>query len=174
MIRSKRVNGYSDNAVLSEFYGLSTDTKPTENVATGSVFLEVDTGATFLYDEESEDWTEVESGSGGGGGGDSDFSTAEVTLINSAENSFPYRIVLAYYDDDGIHVDYIEVSYGDSPVLNVPLYKGKCAIAVIVMNTDFNIMPSTSGNVTISVGEDTSSLVITGDGSFTAAGIIPG
>ena len=86
MIRSKRVNGYSDNAVLSEFYGLSTDTKPTENVATGSVFLEVDTGKTFLYDEEGEDWTEVENGSsGGGGGGDSDFSTA--MLVDLGPNS---------------------------------------------------------------------------------------
>lgn len=83
MVRSKRVNAYSDNAVLSEYYGLSTDTKPTENVATGSVFIEVDTGATFLYDEEGEDWTEVESGSSGGGsGGDSDFSTAEVTIAS--------------------------------------------------------------------------------------------
>lgn len=87
MIRSKRVNAYSDNAVLNEYYGLSTDTKPTENVATGSVFIEVDTGATFLYDEEGEDWTEVQSGSsGGGGGGGGDFRNI-IQTINIPEQT---------------------------------------------------------------------------------------
>jgi len=34
-----------------EYAGVSTDTKPTEMVATGSLFLEVDTGDVFLFNE---------------------------------------------------------------------------------------------------------------------------
>jgi len=35
-----------------EFAGLSTDSKPTIGVATGSIFIEVDTGKVFLFNEE--------------------------------------------------------------------------------------------------------------------------
>lgn len=43
-----------------EAAGLSTDTKPTDGVSTGSMFIEVDTGKAYLYDEVSG-WTEVGS-----------------------------------------------------------------------------------------------------------------
>lgn len=37
-----------------EFAGLSTDSKPIQNdIITGSLFLEVDTGDVFAYDEET-------------------------------------------------------------------------------------------------------------------------
>lgn len=50
---------------------LSTDTKPT-NVGNGSILLEMDTGKTYAFDAEGEEWIEVSSGgSSGGGGGDS-------------------------------------------------------------------------------------------------------
>lgn len=42
-----------------EYAGLSTDEKPTEGVATGSVFIEVDTANAYLYDEEGEEWEKV-------------------------------------------------------------------------------------------------------------------
>ena len=35
--------------------GLSTDTKPTDGIVTGSDFTEVDTGDVYFFDEES-DW----------------------------------------------------------------------------------------------------------------------
>ena len=45
-----------------EFAGLSTDTpKPSECVATGSLFLEVDTGDVYAYDEEGETWDKIAS-----------------------------------------------------------------------------------------------------------------
>lgn len=41
-----------------ELCGLSADEKPTgDDLATGSIFTEVDTGTVFFYDEES-DWVE--------------------------------------------------------------------------------------------------------------------
>lgn len=36
-----------------EFAGLSTDGKPEERVMTGSLFLEVDTGDVYAFDETS-------------------------------------------------------------------------------------------------------------------------
>ena len=43
-----------------EYAGLSTDTKPTDEIiATGSVFIEVNTGNAYLYDEIGETWKKV-------------------------------------------------------------------------------------------------------------------
>ena len=39
-----------------QFSGLSTDTKPTEGLATGSTFLEVDTSDVYFFEEESGTW----------------------------------------------------------------------------------------------------------------------
>ena len=46
-----------------EFRGLSTDTKPTEldgeTIINGSVFIEIDTGSVFVFDENGQEWNEV-------------------------------------------------------------------------------------------------------------------
>ena len=42
-----------------EWAGLSTDDKPTEGVATGSTFLEVDTGDVYAYDSEGLMWRKL-------------------------------------------------------------------------------------------------------------------
>lgn len=41
--------------IQEQFVGLSTDEKPT-NVFNGSVFLEMDTGAVYLFDAEKSEW----------------------------------------------------------------------------------------------------------------------
>lgn len=46
----------SEDERLIEAYGLSTDTKPTTGVITGSVFIEVDTSSAFFFDEVSGNW----------------------------------------------------------------------------------------------------------------------
>lgn len=48
-----------------EYAGLSTDTKPDNNDATGSLFLEVDTGDVYAYDEAGESWGKIASLGGG-------------------------------------------------------------------------------------------------------------
>lgn len=65
--KQKRV--VDDNIyIMSEFRGLSTDTKPViytdENgreflVDNGSAFIELDTGDVFGYDLDSQDWNEL-------------------------------------------------------------------------------------------------------------------
>lgn len=43
-----------------ELAGLSTDTKPTwEDISTGSLFMEVDTGDVYSYDEEGTEWHKI-------------------------------------------------------------------------------------------------------------------
>lgn len=39
--------------------GLSTDSKPTANVANGSVFIEMNTGKVFMFDEAGVQWVEM-------------------------------------------------------------------------------------------------------------------
>lgn len=49
----------SDNKAYFEFSGLSTDDKPTlADIATGSLFHEVDTTKIYAYEEESGEWIE--------------------------------------------------------------------------------------------------------------------
>ena len=49
-----------------ELAGLFNDTKPTDDsYATGSLFLEVDTGDVYAYDEDSSDWGKIASLGGG-------------------------------------------------------------------------------------------------------------
>ena len=50
----------TDNATKNviEYYGLSTDEKPTD-AENGSAFLEMDTGTVYLYDKDGETWRAV-------------------------------------------------------------------------------------------------------------------
>lgn len=64
-IHTERPMGYR------EYYGLSTDDKPTEGVTVNSLFFELDTGNFNYFD--GSDWAKVGGGdepSGDGGGGD--------------------------------------------------------------------------------------------------------
>lgn len=53
-------NAPSDYAgnVYVEISGLSTDTKPTGNFLTGSIFLETNTGKVFFYNRAGSAWVE--------------------------------------------------------------------------------------------------------------------
>ena len=45
-----------------EFAGLALDTKPTtDDISTGSTFLEVDTGDVYAYDEAGTEWNKIAS-----------------------------------------------------------------------------------------------------------------
>lgn len=38
--------------------GLSTDTKPTDGIANGSTYFEMDTGKMYMFDQDNETWHE--------------------------------------------------------------------------------------------------------------------
>ena len=44
------------NATWYKFAGLSTEAKPTEGVATGSLFHEVDTATVYAFDAYTQTW----------------------------------------------------------------------------------------------------------------------
>ena len=48
----------SGNLKYVELSGLSTEVKPTENIATGSLFHEVDTKIIYAFNATSGEWTE--------------------------------------------------------------------------------------------------------------------
>lgn len=62
MIRILEKKLQNDDINYFEFAGNSDDTKPTDSIATGSVFIEVDTGKVYLFNEDADagsEWTEV-------------------------------------------------------------------------------------------------------------------
>lgn len=49
------------NSGVKQYYelaGTSSDSKPTAGVATGSIFVEVNTGKVFFFNEASSSWVE--------------------------------------------------------------------------------------------------------------------
>lgn len=51
----------TDGVRYCEFFGLSTDTKPTAGLATGSIFTEVNTGKVFFFNSAASagsEWVE--------------------------------------------------------------------------------------------------------------------
>ena len=52
-----------ESFILSEFRGLSTDDKPTvwkdSKVDNGSVYIAIDTGKLYMYNLDSQSWSEV-------------------------------------------------------------------------------------------------------------------
>lgn len=60
MISISQTVQYINNVacVISTYYGLSTDTKPTDGVGNGSAFIEMDTGKLYFYDLANTTWRE--------------------------------------------------------------------------------------------------------------------
>lgn len=56
-----------DGALISQIEGecLSTDTKPTLNIANGSQMIEMDSSKVYFFDEASGDWLEFGGESSG-------------------------------------------------------------------------------------------------------------
>lgn len=64
MIRNIIERQFTNDLKYIEAAGLSTDTKPTTGVITGSRFTEVDTGILCIFDESTGAWTAQNSGNG--------------------------------------------------------------------------------------------------------------
>ena len=58
MIRAIVERAFTPEKNYVELFGLSTDTKPTSGIVTGSVFVEVDTGKAYLFNEAASAWVE--------------------------------------------------------------------------------------------------------------------
>ena len=60
MIRATVERVFTADKKYVELFGLSTDSKPTAGIVTGSVFVEVDTGKAYLFNETASAWVEVQ------------------------------------------------------------------------------------------------------------------
>lgn len=58
MIRALVERAFTADKKYVELFGLSTDSKPTTGIVTGSVFVEVNTGKLFLFNEDASAWVE--------------------------------------------------------------------------------------------------------------------
>ena len=62
MIKTELDDGY----IMVEAYGKSTDNKPSfTGMASGSIYIAVDTGDTYFYEEEAPAWHKVGGDSNG-------------------------------------------------------------------------------------------------------------
>ena len=59
MIRALVEQTFDSTKKYYVLYGLSTDTKPTSGLITGSEFHEVDTGTKYEFDEVGSEWNVV-------------------------------------------------------------------------------------------------------------------
>ena len=59
MVKMLKRKVLDDGTHYVELAGLHDDTKPTSYYATGSLFLEVDTGDVYAYDEEGTEWDKI-------------------------------------------------------------------------------------------------------------------
>ena len=64
MIRELVRKNFNGTLAYAEYAGLSTDTKPTTGIITGSQFHEVDTGIDYDFDEVSGVWIAQNTGNG--------------------------------------------------------------------------------------------------------------
>ena len=108
------------------------------------------------------EWADAE----GGGGGDSDFTTAEVTFINSTVGG-EYSVTFMFADDTlGLNLQIVEVNT-DAETVQVPIYKG---IPTIITGQSFadiqQSMPTVTGNIELVA----SGFAVSGSGTITCAG----
>ena len=66
MIRKLVEKTLTDEKKYVELACLSTDTKPTANIATGSLALEVNTGDVYAFDEAGSEWDKISALGGAG------------------------------------------------------------------------------------------------------------
>lgn len=59
MLTTIRLVRETRNKQIKEIACLSTDTKPTEGVANGSILIEMNTGKIFMFNEAGAEWLEV-------------------------------------------------------------------------------------------------------------------
>ena len=96
---------------------------------------------------------------GGGGGGSGDFSTAEVTIVNTLEEQI--AVILPVLEGNVLK-DSTDIGAGETQVLKMPIPTGGGAYI-----TPTFLLGTVSGDIAFEDGL----LIITGNGTFTVTGI---
>lgn len=148
---------------VKKYACLSTDSKPTTGIRNGSSVIEMDTGKTYLFDEDGGEWVELPNSGGGGGGGD--FTTATITVVNNTE--FSEYIQVPTLVEAGVdvpaHIEYQFESW-NTVEKTVPLYKGSASGPSSIQAINATV----TGDIEKHSDEGGYAwFVITGDGSIT-------
>ena len=139
---------------------------PAEGLSNGGQFEVKELTATEnkVYQKDGEVYNKV-TVNVEGGGGSSDFSTAEVTVVNTAEDIEIHPYLPAIINN--ALTTNITVLESTSESFTVVLYKNS-----VVVEGPFGLDVETSGNA--SFDSDTNQLTITGDCTLTySAGLLP-
>ena len=133
---------------------------PDEGLSNGGLFevkeLEVTENGT--YETKGEMYNKV-TVNVDGGGGDSDFSTAEVTVINTSSeyaNTLKGSIVIDAGSEFGTTYE-MDISVGQTITANVIMYKGNSIVFISDVESTSGAIQSIGGN----------RYLITGDGTIT-------
>ena len=59
MVSVTKLLNINDGKDVVEMACLSTDTKPTNGIANGSLLIEIDTGKIFMFNETGSAWVEL-------------------------------------------------------------------------------------------------------------------
>ena len=116
---------------VPSFRGLSTDSKPTD-AGNGAEFIEINTGDVYYYNEAGSAWVKYTGSEGGGGGGSSDFSTAEVNIINDTGSAVDISDCPQVVDDEYMSGG-ISIDANTEATLSLILYKGHAFITAIAI-----------------------------------------
>lgn len=61
-VRCIEQKAFDGNKTLCKFAGLSTDSKPTGAFVNGTLYVCVDNGSEFMYNETSNTWAQTKAG----------------------------------------------------------------------------------------------------------------
>lgn len=125
--------GRSYNRNVLEIAGLSTDVKPTDklenaHVVNGSVFIEIDTGKSYIFDETNKIWNQNVSSGGGGVDGKSAY---EIAVDNGFEGTEIEWLAFLKGEKGDTGADGAQGSKGDTGATGAD---GKSAYEVAVSN----------------------------------------
>ena len=171
-------NGYLS---VGEFYGLSTDTKPT-NTANGSTFFEMDTGKMYRYNFAAHTWTQTThygntggfgpAPSGGGSGGG--VEVVNITFVCSYGEYDVTTNIPVVVDGSTFVGQVFTVGKASGPVtIGIPKFgagpiRTQFGDTQVIYFDNLGGEPQVSGDATLDL--NTHDMVINGDCTFTAAG----
>ena len=105
VVRYQNANGEPALTYYYEIAGDSTETKPTANVADGSIFTETDTGDVYIYNAKGAEWNKM-FGLSGGGAGQNKKSVITGTLATFADDFAELFGVSTYLESLGVVLDF--------------------------------------------------------------------
>lgn len=102
-----------------------------------------------------------------GGGGSSDFSTAQVTVVNNSQSDAFNFVMCVTMTNEGVSATtglVLGTPVGETEVFNVVLYKGNAHIQFEASDEEPSVVITTSGNISDLGGDN---YMVTGDCTIT-------